>query len=89
VASYSSVDEKELEKHRGEINDILESQAMLDEIIVKSSDDILVMQKTKEENSVAIQMLDAKLDKINEVLQMTKKEIKDKEEKKEWKNTQQ
>ena len=79
----TKVDEKELEKHRGEIKDILQSQAMLDEIIVKSSDDILAMKKTKEENADAIQMLDAKLDKINEVLKMTKKEIKDKEEKKE------
>ena len=78
----TKVDEKELEKHRGEIKDILQSQAMLDEIIVKSSDDILLMKKAKEENVVAIQMLDAKLDKINEVLKMTKKEIKDKEEKK-------
>ena len=52
----TKVDEKELEKHRGEIKDILQSQAMLDEIIVKSSDDILAMKNAKEENAVAIKI---------------------------------
>jgi hypothetical protein len=69
-------------KHRGDIKDILESQAMLDEIIVKSSDDILVMKKTKEENAVAIQMLYVKLDKINEVLKMTRRKLRTKKKRK-------
>ena len=53
---------------RGEINDILASQAMLDEIIVKSSDDMLVLKKTKEEIAIAINLLDARIDKINKEL---------------------
>ena len=43
----------------------------------------MVMKKTKEENAVAIKMLDAKIDNINKLLKMTQKEMKDKEEKKE------
>ena len=55
----TKVDEKALDKHRSDLKDIIESQTMLDEMIVKSSDDILVIKKTKGESAFAIQMLDA------------------------------
>ena len=55
----TKVDEKALDKHRSDLKDIIESQTMLDEMIVKSSEDILVIKKTKGENAFAIQMLDA------------------------------
>jgi hypothetical protein len=43
------IDDKEKDNPRNVITDFLESQAMLDEI-VKSSDNIVVMKKTMEEN---------------------------------------
>ena len=51
---------------------------MLDELVVKSSDDIVVMKKTMEENKIAIEILENKIDKINEELDRTRKEIEDK-----------
>ena len=54
---------------------------MIDEIIVKNSDDIGLIKKTREETSIAIQILEQKIDKINDEMEMTRKNIKDKEEK--------
>ena len=42
-----SVEDKTMENHESDIKDILESQGMLDEIIVKSCNDILVIRKLK------------------------------------------
>ena len=42
-----------------EVQDILKSQTMIDEIIVKNSDDILILKKAKDENSDAIRHLGA------------------------------
>ena len=50
-----------LEKRENEVQDILESQAMIDEILVKNSDDITVIKKTKEDNAISIKNLDAKI----------------------------
>ena len=36
-----------MEKRKNEVQDIFKSQSMLDEILVKSSDDITVIKKTK------------------------------------------
>ena len=43
-----NVEDKTVDSQTKEIKDILESQAMKDEIIVKNSDQILAMKKTKE-----------------------------------------
>ena len=51
---------------------------MLDELVVKSSDDIVVMKKTMEENKIAIEILENKIDKITEELDRTRTEIEDK-----------
>ena len=74
------VEDETVDNQKSEVKDIFESQAMLDEIIVKNSDDILVMKKSKQDNDVAIKKLDAKIDEINRELEMTRKEIKDKDE---------
>ena len=69
------------------IRGTLESQAMLDELVVKSSDDIVVMKKTMEENKIAIEILENKIDKINEELDRTRKEIEDKGKGKKFRKT--
>ena len=74
------VEDETVDNQKSEVKDIFESQAMLDEIIVNNSDDILVMKKSKQDNDVAIKKLDAKIDEINRELEMTRKEIKDKDE---------
>ena len=55
-----------------EVGNILESQAILDEIIVKNSDDILIIKKPKDANSVAIKLLDAKIDQFEQEIDKAK-----------------
>ena len=66
-------------KQNLEINDIFDRQAKLDEIVVKSCDDILAIKQTKDKNSAAIKILDDKIDKMDRELQVIKKKIDDKE----------
>ena len=63
------------DKETDEIKDILESQGMIDGIIVPNSDDILAMKKTKEENAVALRAVEAKIQIINEEIELTNKKI--------------
>ena len=65
-----------------EIKNIIESKAMLDGIIVKHSDDILVMKKTKADNADAIKVLETKIDMINHEIKCTKRKPADKVTKK-------
>ena len=55
-----------------EVENILESQAMLDEIIVKNSDDILIIKKTKDANAVAIKLLETKIDQFEQEIEKAK-----------------
>ena len=48
-----------------EVDQILESQAMLDELLVKNCDDILRIKRKKKENADNIKVLDKKIDKID------------------------
>ena len=66
---------------KSDVKDILKSQTMMDEIIVKNSDDIESIKKSKEENAAAIKVLDTKIDKVREEIEMTKNCIEDKIEK--------
>ena len=43
------------------LRDIVDSQAMIDAIIVKNSDDIQLLKKTREENNDALKVLDTKI----------------------------
>ena len=62
-----------------EVGNILESQAILDEIIVKNSDDILIIKKPKDANSVAIKLLDAKIDQFEQEIDKAKQTSEGKE----------
>ena len=45
-----------------DVNYILESQAMIDRLVVKNSDDIIAIRKRKDENQLAIKTLEAKIE---------------------------
>ena len=61
------------EKDDNDVGDILESQTMIDQITVKNSDDMLVMKKTKDNNTVAIKVLETRIEKIKEEIKQTEK----------------
>ena len=65
-----------------EMKEVTESQAKLKEICVKSCVDILDMKKTKDENSVALKILEDKIDKIDKELKFIKKKNEDKDKEK-------
>ena len=44
-----------------DVNNIIESQAMMDQLVVKNSDDIIAIRKRKDENQLAIKTLEAKI----------------------------
>ena len=46
VIKHLSEKLKDIENKEHDVKDVLESQAVIDEIIVKNSDDILVIKKT-------------------------------------------
>ena len=57
-----------------DVDRILESQAMIDELLFKTCDDILRIKKMKEENADNIKVLDKKIDKIDKK-KITRKRI--------------
>ena len=61
------------------MRNIIESQAMIDGIIVNKSDDILAMKKTKADNA---EILETKIDMINQEIECTKMKPADKDTKK-------
>ena len=63
-----------------QVDNILESQAMIDEIVVKNSDAIIVLKKRKEDNAAAIKRLDTKIDNIDKEMEKTKKLIHEKQD---------
>ena len=62
----------------GEVVNILESQAMLDQIIVNNSDNILIIKKTKDANAAAIKHLETKIEQIDHEIEETNMTRKDK-----------
>ena len=52
---------KDIEQKEQEVKDVLESQSVIDEVIVKNSDDIVILKKTKDKNAIAIKALETKL----------------------------
>ena len=48
-----------------DVNEILESQEMIDALVVKNSDDIILIKKLRDENSLAMKTLESKIDDIN------------------------
>ena len=51
---------------------------MIDEIIVKNTDDILILKKTKDTNSAAIRQLEARIDTLDKEMERTMEAFKDK-----------
>ena len=72
--------EKTKDDKKDEVKDIIESQVMIDEIIVKNSDDIRFIKQIKEENAKSIKLLQTRIDKIDKIdNELTKKSMFDKE----------
>ena len=72
--------DKEDNDKGNEVDNILESQAMIDQIIVQNSDAIAALKKAKDENCDAIKHLDTKIDNIDTEIEMTKKLLREKED---------
>ena len=70
--------DKAHDKESEDIKKIIESQSMMDKIIVKNSDDILTMKRAKEDNAHAIKDLDTKIDMINNEIESRKIKLADK-----------
>ena len=51
-----------------DVKDIVESQAMIDQLLIKNSGDISLILKKKDDNAVAIENLEIKLDVIEKEL---------------------
>ena len=49
------------DKENDDVKEILASQAMIDEILVKNSDEIMALKKIKQENATTIQNLETKI----------------------------
>ena len=66
-----------------QVENILESQAMVDEIIVKNSDDIKALMKTMGDNAVGIKNVEEKIEKIDKEIErlMNSLAVKEDEEK--------
>ena len=61
------------------LKDILNSQTMIDEIIVKNSDDILRMKRTKDENKVKLEVLESRINIADkEIAQIIQEKLNDK-----------
>ena len=58
-----------------QVENVLENQGMMDEIVVKNTDDIRVIKKEKEKNSLAIKHIEKRIDMIDEEIKMTKKTV--------------
>ena len=52
---------KDFEQKEQEEKDVLESQSVIDEVIVKNSDDIVILKKTKDNIAIAFKDLETKL----------------------------
>ena len=64
-----------------DLKDIIETQAVIDEVVVKSSDDIALMQKVKDENSRAIKLLESRIETLDNEIKKKMKEPQQNEEK--------
>ena len=62
----AKLEEKIDNQNVDEVKEILDSQAIIDEIIVKNSDDILQIQKVKEENADMLKSLKDRIDILDD-----------------------
>ena len=59
-----------------DLKDKLESQSMIDEIVVNNSDNIALMKKIKEKNEENIKHLETKIEVLHKELEARNKEFK-------------
>ena len=60
-----------------EIQDIIDSQEVIDEVIVKSVDDIEIIKRSKEEANMALKSIEVKITRIEKEMEILKKKAKD------------
>ena len=65
--------EKTKSENTNEVKNIIESQVMIDEIMVKTCNDIIIIKKKKDENTAAIKNLKRLIDKMDKEIEITKK----------------
>ena len=63
------------------MQDIIESQAMIDELIVKNSDDIQIIKRSREEANTALKSIDVKIAIIQKEMEAMTNNTEDKEKK--------
>ena len=73
--------EKAMKDNTKDVEDILESQEMIDKLIVKNSDDILLIKKAKDENAAAIRHLEMQIDKVDKEIEKAKETVKEEKDK--------
>ena len=64
------IEEKVDEEKMKDLKDIREIQSTIDEVVVKTSDDVALIKKQKEENKDAIKLLESKIEILNKEIQM-------------------
>ena len=70
-----TIEEKFNDAKLSKLNEVIEAQALIDEIQVKTTDDISVMKKVKEENDNAIKLLESKIDILDKVIKQAGAEL--------------
>ena len=64
-----TIEENVDDEKMNDLKDIRESQGIIDEVLVKTSDDVALMKKQKEENNHAIKLLVSKTEIIHKEIQ--------------------
>ena len=65
-----AIEEKVDDEQMKYLKDIRESQTIIDEVVVKTSDDVALLKKQKEENNDASKLLESKIETLNKEIQM-------------------
>ena len=71
-------DDTKLTDKMKEIQDIIDSQEVIDEVIVKSVDDIEIIKRSKEEANMALKSIEVKITRIEEEMDILTKKAEDK-----------
>ena len=69
----TSIEERLDDQRMLEVKEILESQAIIEEIIVKNTDDIVLMKKMKQDNNDSIMTLELKINLLEKEIQKRNK----------------
>ena len=72
---FKTIIEKNNDEETKNVKNIIESQTMIDELVVKNSDDIALMKKVKDDNAVAIKHLESKIHDIEKEIDERMKKV--------------